>query len=118
MVIFNDVKGLAARLDVSMNAACARAGIAYSTQYRWGRGISEPTQDLLNRLQAAVVVIAHERGRLPADLQGDTLRAAVELVGGDGDTSAGNPHEIVQDIKQSIRRLERSLKGGARAAAS
>jgi len=110
-VSFNDVKALAARLGVSMNAACQRADIAYSTQYRWGKG-AEPG-DSLGRLRAAIIVIAHERGALPADLRGE-VPDAYNLI----PAEAEDPHKLVAGMERDLRRLKRSLKIGAKAAAS
>lgn len=112
-VIFNDVKALADAAGVSLNAASNRAGINYSTVYRWGQG-AEPKPDNLARLRAAVLVIANERGQLPADIKGEDLDEAMAMIAGE----ATDPREIVQDLKDNLRRLERSLTGGARANAS
>lgn len=109
---FDEIKTLAERCQVSMNAACLRAGIAYSTPHRWGKG-TEPGEAKLARLRAAVVVIAHERGKLPEDLAGEVADATSLIP-----AEVADPREIVQDMKNNLRRLERSLKNVAQAAAS
>lgn len=116
IVVLNEIKALAARCQVSMNAACIRAGVAGSTPHRWGKGAT-PDPDNVARLRAAIIVVAHERGTLPADLQREKT-SAVELLASLPAGETENPHEIVQDLKHNLRRLERSLKNGAQAATS
>lgn len=112
-VKFDDVKALAERLDVSMNAACLRADIAYSTPHRWGKG-SKPDPTLIARLRAAIILIAHERDDLPDELAGEVQDASSMIP-----SEASDPHRIVAGIEQDLRRLKRSLKAsGVQASAS
>lgn len=111
-MILNDVKALAARVGVTLNAACTRAGMAYSTPHRWGKG-AKPDEDNVRRLRAAIIVLAHERGSLPGDLAGE-LKAARALV----PDEVTNPHDIVSGIEQDLKRLRRSLRANGVAATS
>lgn len=109
---FSDVQALAKRARVSTHAACLRAGMAYSTPYRWGKG-TEATPELLDRLRAAVIVIASERRTLPAELEGE-VAAARELLG----ENNTDPHKVIDTIEQDLKRLRRSLQANGMPAAA
>lgn len=96
---------LATKCRVPMLAACKRVGIAPSTPFRWEQG-QKPKPGQQEKLRAAILVLALERGTLPADLAKEA-RAAVKVAG--GTAVNGDPIEIVKDIKDSIRQIERAL---------
>lgn len=99
------IYSLAAKCRVSMLAACRRAGMAPSTPFRWGQG-QQPKPGQQENLRAAILVLALERGTLPADLAKEA-RAAVKIAGGTAPNA--DPADIVQEIKQGVKRLERAL---------
>lgn len=96
---------LASKCRVPMLAACKRVGIAPSTPFRWEQG-QKPKPGQQEKLRAAIVVLALERGTLPVELNKEA-RAAVKIAG--GTEAKGDPVEIVKEIKGSIRQLERAL---------
>jgi hypothetical protein len=112
-VNFSDVQALAKAARVTMHAACERARVAYSTPYRWGKG-SAATPELVDRIRAAVIVIASERRTLPAEYEGQ-VEAARDLLG----EANTDPHKLIDTIEQDLKRLRRSLPAnGVQAAAS
>lgn len=99
-----DIEALAKQLHVPLHAACKRAGINPSTPWRWRKGAT-PTQYSWDRLNAAIVLIAHERGTLPDELA-FMLDLSHKLIDAGTDQHAT---VIIRGIKQRLNQLERAI---------
>lgn len=100
-----DIYKLAERCQVPMHAACKRAGIAPSTPWRWCESGSTPKPDTITKLQAAIVVIAEERGTLPADISVPVGRERMAEMR----QPQRQPREIIRDIRRGLKELEQGV---------
>lgn len=64
----NEIKELAIKCRVSMNAACSKAGMATSTPFRWENGTT-PREGQPERLRRAIFQLAVNQDTVPPELQ-------------------------------------------------
>lgn len=100
-----DIYKLAERCQVPIHAACKRAGIAPSTPWRWRERGMLPEQDSVTKLQAAILVIAEERGTLPADVGVHVGRERIAEMR----QPQREPREIIRDIRRGLKELEQGV---------
>lgn len=99
-----DIFQLAEGCQINLHAACKRAGIAYSTPYRWRTGSTNRSQDTVDRLRAAILLLARERGTLPPELHAEADKVILQPGPAGRDARA-----IMRDIKANIKELDRAL---------
>lgn len=95
---------LAEECGVAMNAACKRSGVSGSTPYRWQKKGQAADPTTVERLRAAVLVIALERGTLPEHYEQEARDLQAQEV-----KQRRQPADIIKDMKGSLKELDKVL---------
>lgn len=97
-----DIFQLADVCKVSMNAACKRVGVSYSTVHRAKKG-SETKQATIDKLRAGILMCAKDAGTIPAEYETEaSLLAEVHRPPRD-------PVELARSIQRDAKELAKAL---------